>query len=75
MTTDRPRSSLAVWLTVLAIPFLPVAYVLSFGPATWLASQGFIGLDTHAIIYWPLLQLCHFSAWREFLKWYADLWQ
>jgi hypothetical protein len=49
--------------------------LLSFGPALWLASQGYIDLDTHAIIYWPLYQLCRFSTFRDFLKWYADFWQ
>jgi hypothetical protein len=65
MTTDRPRSSLAVLLAV-ATALLPAAYVLSLGPAAWLYDRGYLSDDVF-YAYAPL----------KFLRnnWYIELWR
>lgn len=72
----KPRSSLAVWL-VLASAMLPL-YVLSFGPACWLGTHGYLNGQANTILtffYSPLAFLA--NNWEpagRLLKWYASLW-
>ena len=71
--TERPRSSLAVWLIVAAV-LLPVVYVLSIGPAMQLDGGGILS-DRFIWTYWPLLWLhAHCPPARNVLDWYVGLW-
>jgi hypothetical protein len=75
---DQPRRLVAV-LIAGAIILLPVAYVLSVGPANWLYNHGPISqpakdLITH--VYWPLGWLCdHCKPFFDVLAWYIDFWK
>jgi hypothetical protein len=73
VTTDRPRSSLVVWLIVAAILF-PAGYVLSTGPAVWLHDHGYLSGWPPAI-YAPLVYLCGQSDQMATLfLWYFSFW-
>ncbi len=47
------RRSWRFWIIVAALPIL---YVVSFGPACWIASYTGIGRRAIAIIYYPLIE-------------------
>jgi len=53
---QRQRSSLAVWLAVVAV-LLPLAYVLSPGPALLLVKNGYLNIQYFEWIFWPLAKL------------------
>lgn len=76
--TDRPRSSLAVWVAIVCI-ILPIAYVLSVGPVVWLRQSGYVAPAICEVIelpYWPLAWLRdHLGPAGDVLDWYVDLWQ
>jgi len=73
MTTDRPRSSLGVWLVIAAI-LLPVNYGLSIGPAAWLMHNGYLDSQFHWL-YWPIQRLAeHSDLVLNFFRWYLTLW-
>jgi hypothetical protein len=80
MTADetKPRSSLAIWLTVAAV-LLPMAYVLSAGPFVWLCSRGYIFARSQGwfeVLYAPLVLLRdNFELVDHALDWYLDLWR
>jgi hypothetical protein len=70
---NRPRSSLAVWLIV-GLVLLPALYVLSVGPANWLAGHGFRP-NAEEWIYWPLGFLAqNVPLVKAFFDWYLPLW-
>src|SRR5438045_2718769 len=69
MSTDRPRSSLAVVLIFGALP-LPIAYVLSSGPAVWLFQHGYL-TTVLPILYKPLIWLeMSGTPFGQLLGWY-----
>jgi hypothetical protein len=77
MTTDRPRSSIAVWLSV-AVPLLPVVYVLAIGPVHWCTLHGYINGYVFVALSWiytPIRYLHgHSDVCRDVLDWYMQLW-
>lgn len=73
MTTDRPRSSLAVW--AIAAVSLPILYVLSNGPAYWLFEHKYLSYEAYSFCYWPLARLASVCPpFSVFLMWYISLW-
>jgi hypothetical protein len=54
MSPDRKKPGVAFWATVVVVG-LPLLYVLSFGPACWLARQRFLPPSVAAQIYRPIL--------------------
>jgi hypothetical protein len=59
MGEDRKKPSVAFWVTALLVAVL-TGYLLSFGPACWIASR--TRIDENAIfraVYWPLGWLIH----------------
>jgi hypothetical protein len=72
MTSDRPRSSLSVWLIVAVA--LPALYMLSTGPVIVLVNLGFLPKFVLSI-YWPLAVLRDNSRLANvFFAWYESLW-
>jgi hypothetical protein len=72
--TERPRSSLAVWLIVGAV-LLPVAYVLFTGPAVWLDDRDQFPTSA-AVIYRPLeMAMADFGPVKHGMLWYTGLWR
>jgi hypothetical protein len=73
---ERRTSSLAVWLIVAAV-LLPVAYVLSLGPAVRFTPRvGWWPNPIVVAIYKPLVWLgdcC--PPLGDALRWYVSLWQ
>jgi hypothetical protein len=74
MTTERPRSSPAVWLAIATVVLLPAIYALGVGPASWLCVHGYLRAPLQ-VIYWPIrwLQL-HSELVRHVVDWYLSLW-
>jgi len=71
---DRQTGPFLGCLTV-TIPFVPIMYVLSFGPACWLGNNGYLG-DWAKVIYVPLALLAaSCPPLRDMLQWYVDLWR
>jgi hypothetical protein len=65
----------AVAVTVI-IGLVVVMYVLSVGPALWLAGKGVIGNSTIATTYGPLTQAAHCCRPLDlFLQWYSSKWR
>jgi hypothetical protein len=64
------RERWAKW-TAAAIVVLPVLYLLSFGPAVWLAGRGYLSESTVSLFYWPVLWS---TAHAETLDGAVDLW-
>src|SRR5689334_8131882 len=59
----------------LVVLFLPVLYVLSYGPAMWLWFHGYLSSQILDAVYAPL-GLFRASEWSaSSLQWYAGLWQ
>jgi hypothetical protein len=53
---------------------LPVFYVLSSGPVVWLENNSYIPDGVVERIYAPVLFVSrHFSAIREWLRWYWNM--
>ena len=76
-TPHRPasRGNSLILLFMASIPSLPVAYVLSLGPALRLMDQGLVGEDSVNTLYFPLIVLADRSpAITTALEWYIDLW-
>jgi hypothetical protein len=76
MSDDQPeqltRSSHAVWLSV-ALLLLPLAYVLSLGPAVWLNDRGYLP-DWVGVVYGPIDWLyITFPPAKTFFDWYLEL--
>ena len=64
-------------LVVLALPALPVLYVLSIGPAAWATSAGMLNYDVYWVVYSPIIEFSYqpgCEELREWLNWYGDWW-
>jgi len=71
MSEPKKKPGVAFWGTVVVV-CLPIAYVLSFGPACWFSSHTGIGVFALRTVYRPILnamsssrnvaQLCHWYA-------------
>lgn len=75
MTDSRKKPGVAFWLTVVATTTL--LYVLSSGPANWLALKGFLPEDAATVTYAPLfwiIERCPESAQTKFFEW-LSLWR
>jgi hypothetical protein len=65
--------------TLVAALVLPVAYVVSFGPACWLSSHAERGEVAVTWVYYPLGRLCAISVEEDYLPriealvWYSQL--
>jgi hypothetical protein len=77
----RPRGALAPRLAIMAVVLLPIAYVLSIGPASHLMGR-LNPTDHHETMefivwfYRPLTFLCeHFDALQRVMDWYQSLWR
>ncbi len=69
--TDRKKPGWAFWATVLTL-FVPVLYVLSFGPAWWMASRG--KLPAKGVAYAAFRPLIWATVRSQGpLRWWADL--
>jgi hypothetical protein len=72
-THERRFPTLAVVLCVVVL--LPVAYVLSSGPAIWLVTQGVIDFPLFEWCYYPVRILSENSELFSItLKWYLSCW-
>jgi len=68
------RSSTAVVVLCMVI-VLPVAYVLSYGPASWLVQHSYMSIRAFMFIYWPIAWSCNQSeALGAAIDWYELLW-
>lgn len=75
MTRPSALAALAALLAVTLL-LLPLAYVLSAGPAAYLADIGLLDLETYVSLYDPLWQARKQSShFRDFHDWYVALWQ
>lgn len=74
--TSRPSTAAPI-LAVLAIVLvtLPILYVLSIGPATWLFLRGYLDDATLETIYTPLWRANDAMGTHEWLGWYLFFWQ
>ena len=76
-SNERSSSGASVVTVILLIGMLllPIAYVLSIGPAVWLYDRGWLP-DAVIVVYWPIEALHNYSSiCREALDWYVALWQ
>lgn len=49
-----------------------ILYLLSFGPACWLHSRGFLGGEATSLVYWPVISLAASTGQLPApVKWYA----
>ena len=77
--TDRKKHGAAFWATVGL--FLPVLYVLSFGPACWWTAEAFGPgrvtnfSDSVMVVYWPLgaVAVNEKSPFSKPLRWWITL--
>ena len=75
MTPSRPKSRLAPAMIVAAVLLLPIAYVLSIGPAYRLAATGRLDQATFSTVYAPVKLAYDQSNWlHDAVNWYAHLW-
>jgi hypothetical protein len=59
---------------VAATLLLPLGYVLSVGPAGWLANHDYISVATWDAIYYPVVWASNKADWsRDVLRWYTNL--
>jgi hypothetical protein len=73
---DGLRNSRLLVAAAIVMALLPFAYVVSFGPANWLASHSYIDSNTLLLIYWPLMYFYHRVIWFEqFINWYLSFWK
>ncbi len=75
MKTDRKKPGVAFWATVVVV-CLPLLYVLSVGPACWVATHtDLFGNGDLPVIYRPIGWLCYHSEVAEKVIFaYARLW-
>ena len=72
-THERRFPTLAVVLCVVIV--LPVIYVLSYGPALWLATHAYLSGDSFNFVYCPIEWSCRHSVTvSAFIGWYESLW-
>ena len=69
--SDERKRPMWPWIVVL----VPVLYVASFGPASWLASWEVLPLDTTSRLYLPIFWADdHAPLWlHKALAWYTEL--
>jgi hypothetical protein len=74
MTSNRKKPGLAFWATVVVVVVL--AYVLSFGPATWLYERQVVPDSAVTMIYAPVLSAYEYAPRpiRQATDWYMALW-
>jgi hypothetical protein len=71
---NSPRKPLWPKIVATVVALLPMLYVVSFGPACWLASRGFINRFRVADAYEPLVHWSGYDLTNESsaaLRWYA----
>jgi hypothetical protein len=69
------RSAAGVVMLVVVV-LLPVLYVLSIGPAEWLAAHGYCSEDAIGYAYGPVVLLYNISETAELvIDWYVELWR
>jgi hypothetical protein len=54
---------------------LPMFYVLSLGPAVWLADRGYLPTEPLQVVYAPLIWLHEHTPLSGPLDWYVELWE
>jgi hypothetical protein len=70
---DEPKKERAPLVAALSVAVVPLAYLLSSGPAYWLATRGYIG-HWYGRIYSPLIWLASkFDPFAKLFFWWADL--
>ena len=74
MRRDRGATGPLVFLAIVLMVLLPVLYLLSAGPATWLYSRGCISSEAVEFFYTPLAWVCeHCKPLQDFIVWYDSL--
>jgi hypothetical protein len=74
MLADGRRKRTVIAAATTAVLLL-TAYVLSIGPATWLALSGYITSELFEVIYYPIDWLSLRSeTLRQVILWYQLLW-
>jgi hypothetical protein len=73
--TEREKKSHAGCIIFVFLAPLPLLYVLSIGPFTWLVNQRIISFPTWAAwFYWPITYACdNHELIRRFFFWYQNL--
>jgi hypothetical protein len=72
---DRTRSKPVLVVAVLVVLLLPVAYVLSSGPAIYLNETGVISSESLEVVYWPFVWLERNSkVCEDVIGWWYGLW-
>ena len=70
--TDPKKPGVAFWATVVVV-CLPIAYVLSFGPACWISSHTGIGYFALPKVYRPIVDAMSTSRnVADLCNWYAE---
>ena len=54
---EKSRSPAVVVLLVVLVVLLPILYVLSIGPASWMCDTGYLDQDLARRVYLPLIVL------------------
>jgi hypothetical protein len=62
------------WFVFLTLALLPVAYLLSFGPADYAVKYTGRGVKALMTVYAPVVWLHDHTVLREPLEWYAEFW-
>lgn len=73
---DRSKRGAAP-VVVVGLFLLPVLYVLSIGPAIWLAEAGYLQgtvIEVLEVVYAPLVWLANDTPLGGPIEWYVDLW-
>ena len=74
---ERGRGGVIVVVVAALVLMLPVLYILSMGPACWLADREIIYPDNPYLtgFYWPIIrgsELC--PSFGQFVGWYQSFW-
>ena len=70
---DEKRGGSGCAITGVVLILLPVLYVLSIGPAVWLAIHDYLSFDAFDFIYSPVHFLAERSDWFAFAAdWYQS---
>ena len=70
---ERRFPTLAVVLCVVIV--LPMIYVLSYGPASWLVQHSYMSIRVFTVAYWPVNWICsHNEMASAIVEWYELLW-
>jgi hypothetical protein len=80
---DTPRrnsreggsAAAAAAVLCLGLVLLPMFYVLSLGPAVWLANREIVAREPLQVVYAPLIWLHENAPLEAPLDWYVDLWE